>query len=1295
MNCKIYICLIALIQFTSTQSLSNESIEYVNSLFDQNSKVNTLTPLTYKDDSINLSITQGASNRASYKTNQNAMALLKAQKQVMQSNKLSKSEKIEVLSGGYTVPGHHCPSHDTSYYQCDSSYKYRRIDGTCNNLQVPWWGRSNSPFERMVPSAYDDGVNSPRTNSVSRGGRKLPNAREIAIKIHSSEKSKADTTQLVAFFGQFLNHDLSLTSRSSDSNGQEKKCACNSNDIECFQIKIPTTDQYNRDQECFPFTRSSAADAIFRNCQFNAREQNNLVTGWVDLSNVYGSTESTSKEIRTLSGGLLKTTRNPVNGHSDFPRSGNSCSRMQGMDTCYITGEARTENNQYLSVMAKLYLREHNRIAKELSLLKPLYNDEKLFQEARKINIAAYQHVVYSEFLPMLLGRKAIKHWGLTSSRGHFTGYNKNTSPQVKNAWSTAAGRYGHTLVNKYHYVYNNEYLLVDKFTTNNVVHSHTYYSEYTLRGAIMQNSYASSPGINDYLNNHLFENLGDDLFKRLSLGALNIQRGRDHGIPGYNKYRAKCGLRTATSFNDLTEIPSEYRRKLMDLYSDVNDIDLFTGAMAERPVNDGVVGPTTACILGDGFHDWKYGDRFWYETSDSVGFTSKQLSEIRKASLASLICTNAEFQFIQAYPLLEADQSFNKIVDCHKISKMDLNAWKDDSNSNVGNSNYGNTYNNQNKYAPSSDYKTKYSVNKYADVYNHTNKYAPSSDYKTKYSVNKYADVSHDNKYEGSMYTSSEYSAPTTETTEWSYKTKSSWSYHFPICGKNSQSPINIVTTGFNVDTYETKHVYAIYNTPLTYEFSVNTHNVGFKSLASPILLPSVTIKNIKYVFKSAHFHWGTTDAKGSEHTVDGTQLPLEMHMVHVGPNGELAVLGFLFEIGTSINQDLAKIIEGIAISDKNTKIQNSLKLQDVMLSGSAETDLSKLEYYNYLGSLTTPPCTENVQWTVYKHKIRIGSTQIAEFRKLVTGGLVEEDNFRVPQLLNGRSISHFNSDTVKSKGAAWTYLNSQSWEDSYPFCGGNNQSPIDLTTLGSTELTTTVYPQFAKYTDQFLNEDAPPVLGLCTWKYLFNGFNLELIPVSCVDQLTLTYDTITYVLKKIVFTFGRDNLEGSEHTFEGEEGPMEMQLVHISSTGKIAIYAFQFRLTNHANKAITTEIEKIRSEITNDKLLTATVQTKRVLTLNIADFMLQIADDANNAAAVDPAITDINLIPYYTYQGSLTKPPCTEGVRWFVVNYLAVRPAQMTAFRALFQPTTTNNLIGFRPTQDTNGRKVDKQLA
>jgi hypothetical protein len=96
-------------------------------------------------------------------------------------------------------------------------------------------------------------------------------------------------------------------------------------------------------------------------------------------------------------------------------------------------------------------------------------------------------------------------------------------------------------------------------------------------------------------MNNYLFDGMSKN-YKRQSLGTLNIQRGRDHGLPGYNKFRAWCGLNYAYSFDELTNIPREVRNELKYLYNHVDDIDLFTGAMSEFAVDDGVVGPTTAC---------------------------------------------------------------------------------------------------------------------------------------------------------------------------------------------------------------------------------------------------------------------------------------------------------------------------------------------------------------------------------------------------------------------------------------------------------------------------------------------------------------------------------------------------------------------------------------------------------------------------------------------------------------------------------------------------------------------------
>nr|XP_027215067.1 peroxidase skpo-1-like [Penaeus vannamei] len=86
-----------------------------------------------------------------------------------------------------------------------------------------------------------------------------------------------------------------------------------------------------------------------------------------------------------------------------------------------------------------------------------------------------------------------------------------------------------------------------------------------------------------------------------LDLMSLNIQRGRDHGIASYTALRASCDLSSIHDFPDLSGIMDEDVIEILeDVYSHVDDIDLFVGGLAEHPVEGGVVGPTFACILLD-----------------------------------------------------------------------------------------------------------------------------------------------------------------------------------------------------------------------------------------------------------------------------------------------------------------------------------------------------------------------------------------------------------------------------------------------------------------------------------------------------------------------------------------------------------------------------------------------------------------------------------------------------------------------------------------------------------------------
>ena len=136
-----------------------------------------------------------------------------------------------------------------------------------------------------------------------------------------------------------------------------------------------------------------------------------------------------------------------------------------------------------------------------------------------------------------------------------------------------------------------------------------------------------------------------------MSINLLIFYRGRDHGLPGYNSYRELCNLTRATRFQDLRgEIPEKLISKFEKLYASVDDIDLFPGGLAERSTSGGLVGPTFACILGKQFYNLRKCDRHWYENSNSfTRFTTAQLGEIRKSSIARLLCDNLdEIKLIQ-----------------------------------------------------------------------------------------------------------------------------------------------------------------------------------------------------------------------------------------------------------------------------------------------------------------------------------------------------------------------------------------------------------------------------------------------------------------------------------------------------------------------------------------------------------------------------------------------------------------------------------------------------------------------
>ncbi|CAB4058627.1 CA [Lepeophtheirus salmonis] len=187
---------------------------------------------------------------------------------------------------------------------------------------------------------------------------------------------------------------------------------------------------------------------------------------------------------------------------------------------------------------------------------------------------------------------------------------------------------------------------------------------------------------------------------------------------------------------------------------------------------------------------------------------------------------------------------------------------------------------------------------------------------------------------------------------------------------------------------------------------------------------VPTITSSHLSNdIFKLAqlHFHWGNMDKYGSEHTIDGLQFPIELHLVHFNTKyGEtmeealsvahksdnLAVLGVLFEITRSDMSILDPLINKLRyIQQEGTKTC----VKSLVLKNLLPLDLNT--FYSYEGSLTTPKCNEIVTWTVFKKRHSISSGQLDEFRKLISKGKPLVNNYRDIQNLNSRKVDFYSA--------------------------------------------------------------------------------------------------------------------------------------------------------------------------------------------------------------------------------------------------------------------------------------------
>uniref|UniRef100_F7ILP3 NAD(P)H oxidase (H2O2-forming) n=1 Tax=Callithrix jacchus TaxID=9483 RepID=F7ILP3_CALJA len=503
------------------------------------------------------------------------------------------------------------------------SWEVQRFDGWYNNLMEHRWGSKGSRLQRLVPASYADGVYQPL------GEPHLPNPRDLSNTISRGPAGLAslrNRTVLGVFFGYHLLSDL----LSVETPG----CPA-----EFLNIRIPPGDPvFDPDQRgdvVLPFQRSRWDPETGRSPS-NPRDLTNQVTGWLDGSAIYGSSHSWNDALRSFSGGQLASGPDPA-----FPRDSQNpllmwaapdpATGQSGPRGLYAFGAERGNREPFLQALGLLWFRYHNLCAQRLARQHPDWGDEELFQHARKRVIATYQvsegvrkedrracvRVISSEFVAaseQFLSTMVPPGVYMRNASCHFQGViNRNSS--VSRALRVC---------NSY---WSREHPSLQSAEDVDAL----------LLGMTSQiaerEDHVVVEDVRDFWPGPL-------KFSRTDHLASCLQRGRDLGLPSYNKARAALGLPPITRWQDINTALSWSDDTVLEatasLYNqDLSWLELLPGGLLE---SHGDPGPLFSTIVLDQFVRLRDGDRYWFENTRNGLFSKKEIEEIRNTTLRDVL---------------------------------------------------------------------------------------------------------------------------------------------------------------------------------------------------------------------------------------------------------------------------------------------------------------------------------------------------------------------------------------------------------------------------------------------------------------------------------------------------------------------------------------------------------------------------------------------------------------------------------------------------------------------------------
>jgi len=587
-------------------------------------------------------------------------------------------------------------------------WEVQSLSGANNNPFVPSAGRAGATYLRIGSARYADGRSTPVSG---------PNVRNVSNRIFNDTNvnvfSERGVSQWGFVWGQFLDHTFGLR--------QENGTAAN----------IPFTasdplESFRNDLGTIPFVRSAAAPGTGVS---NARQHVNTLTSFIDAEAVYGNTDVRLDWLRsgTVDGNPDNNSGSLLMPSNYLPRRdsrGNAAAAptmavdgrlLANPNKAVVAGDQRANENIALTATQTLFAREHNRI---VSRLPSTMSQQDKFQIARAVVIAEQQFITYNEFLPAM---------GVSLSG--YPGYDPGINPALSHEFATVGYR-AHSQIHG------------ELETDTNV----SRYSQATLDALEAQGVEVEVDGADvaiavplgvgffnpdlvqqiqlgpllkgiggepEYKNEDLIDNqLRSVLFKVptssnptcldgptlpqcfngvVDLGAIDVQRGRDHGMPSYNQMRNAYGLASKTSFTSITgesteSFPSDplltpgneindpnsldivalfdadgnpttveadnavriVRRtttaaRLKAIYGSVSNLDAFTGMIAERHLAGSEFGELQREIWREQFTASRNGDRFFYLNDPLQSFVRTNFGIDYRRSLARVIADNTD----------------------------------------------------------------------------------------------------------------------------------------------------------------------------------------------------------------------------------------------------------------------------------------------------------------------------------------------------------------------------------------------------------------------------------------------------------------------------------------------------------------------------------------------------------------------------------------------------------------------------------------------------------------------------